>query len=403
MALTDVAARTARGQDKPYKLADEKGLYLLVNPDGAKYWRFRYRYADKEKVLALGVYPEVSLAEARRGRDDARKLLRERVDPSAERKAKKLAIRDAAENTFEKVAREWVEKQSQRWSAGHSAAVLTSLERCVFSDLGSRPLKDITAPEVLAVLRKVEGRNALELLSKVAQRVGATFRFGIATARCTYNPVTDLRGAFRTRRPSNYAALKLTDIPEFFDKLAQYDGEPQTRLGLKLLALTFVRPGELRAAEWKEFDTETAEWRIPADRMKMRAPHIVPLSPQAHAALEELRQLTGHHALLFPGRRDHRRPSSANTFLYALYRMGYHGRATAHGFRALASTVLNEAGFKADVIERQLAHLEGNRVRAAYHRSEYLAERRELMRWWGERIEAWEKGAKVVPFRRNAG
>ena len=398
MPLTDAAARNAKGREKPYKLADGKGLFLLVKPEGGRYWRLKYQFGGLEKVLALGVYPEVSLAEARKGRDAARKLLRDHVDPTAERKAKRRAAREAAENSFEVVAREWVEKQGHRWTRGHTAAVLTSLERCAFPDLGARPLSEITAPELLAVLRKVEARGALELLSKVAQRCGAVFRYGIATGRCTYNPAADLRGALKPSKASSYAALTAADMPEFLARLARYDGEPETRLGLKLLALTFVRPGELRAAAWREFDTEAAEWRIPGERMKMRAPHVVPLSPQALAVLAELRELTGRSRLLFPGRRDPQHPISNNTFLFALYRLGYHSRATAHGFRALASTVLNEAGHRPDVIERQLAHIPRDKVRAAYNRAEYMAERRQLMNWWGERVEAWEEGGKVVPL-----
>jgi integrase len=244
---------------------------------------------------------------------------------------------------------------------------------------------------ILEVIRAVESRGALDVASRVLQRTSAVFRYAIQTGRATYNPAADMKGVLKTRKVEHRAAISRDELPEFLKKLDSYSGDPVTKLGLKLVILTFVRPGELRGARWDEFDLDQGEWRIPAERMKMRAPHIVPLSPQALAIVEEIKLLTGQFDLLFPSQRDQRKPISENTLLYALYRLGYHKRATVHGFRALASTILNETGFRPDVIERQLAHAERNKVRAAYNRSEYLKERRKMMDWWGAYIESMAK------------
>jgi len=258
-------------------------------------------------------------------------------------------------------------------------------------------------PMVLEVIRAVEFRGALDVASRILQRTSAVFRYAIQTGRATYNPAADMQGVLKTRKVDHRAAISQTELPDFLKKLDSYSGDPVTKLALRLIVLTFVRTGELRGARWEEFDLDQGEWRIPAERMKMRAPHIVPLSGQALAVIEELKPLTGQFDLLFPSQRDQRRPISENTLLYALYRLGYHKRATVHGFRALASTILNETGFRPDVIERQLAHAERNKVRAAYHRSEYLEERRKMMKWWGTYIESTAKDRKVVPLRRQAG
>ena len=253
----------------------------------------------------------------------------------------------------------------------------------------------------MEVLRKVESRDALELASKTLQRCSAVFRFAIQTGRAEYNPVTDLKGALKTRKVIHRAALSRADLPEFLTKLSAYDGHMQTRLALNLVVLTFVRTGEIRGARWDEFDLDRAEWRIPAERMKMRSEHIVPLSQQALATLDELKPLSGHRELLFPSEKTWKKPISENTMLYAMYRMGYHGTATVHGFRATASTILNESGFKSDVIERQLAHAERNKVRAAYNRSEYLEERKKMMQWWADFLEGIKNNKNVVPIMIN--
>jgi integrase len=396
MALTPIAIRNAKPRSKPYKLADEAGLYLLVRPDGARYWRLKYRFAGKEKLLALGVFPDVTLAEARTDRDEAKGRLRDGVDPGAERKARKLADRHAAANSFKAVAEEWMEKQATRWTERHGERVRRSIVADLYPDLGTRPIVEIKAPEVLATLRKIEARGAHEARERVQQRASMIFRYAVATGRCERDPVTDLRGAFTSPTRHNYAALGQKDLPGFFTKLAEYDGEPTTKLAIRLLALTFVRTGELRAAQWSEVDMDGAEWRIPAERMKMRQEHIVPLSRQALDVLRELRELAGRGALLFPSRSKLTQPMSENTIIYALYRMGYHSRATGHGFRSTASTILNELGFAGDVIERQLAHSAKNKVRAAYNKAQYLPERARMMQHWADLLDALAKGDSNV-------
>lgn len=401
MPLTDKAARAAKGREKPYKRADGGGLYLLITPDDRRYWRLKYRLAGKEKVFSIGVYPEVSIAEARIARDEARALIKSGRDPVVAKKQERLAAELSAANTFHAVALEWVEQNRNRWTPGHADRVLDSLKADIFPHLGERPISEIAAPELLAVLRKVEKRGALETAQRLLQRCGAVFRYAIVTHRANRNPAIDIRGSIRQPKRKNYAALSAADLPEYLRKLEAYDGQPLTKLALKLLALTFVRSGELRGAEWSEIDFDKAEWRIPAERMKMRAAHIVPLSRQALAVLEELKTLTGNGKLLFPGQSKADKPMSENTMLYALYRMGYHSRATGHGFRATASTILNEQSWRADAIERQLAHAERNKVRAAYHRSEYLPDRRKMMQAWADYLDALASGAKVVPIRQQ--
>jgi integrase len=388
MPLSDTAVRNAKPKHAPYKLADGEGMYLLVQPSGAKYWRLKYRYAGKEKVLALGVYPDVTLRAARDKRADARRKLLNDADPSEARKADKRAARLRTENTFEAIAREWWELKKSSWSEAHAGAVKTRLEKLLFPTLGSRPIAEIDAPELLDTLRAIERRDALELASKTRIVAGMVFRYAIQTGRAKTDPARDLRGALKTRETQHYAKLSDDDLPEFLRKLDAYDGNTVTKLAIKLLALTFVRTGELRGARWGEFDVQKGEWRIPAERMKTRAEHLVPLSRQALEVLEQLKPITGGREHLFPNEHKPREVMSENTILFALYRMGYRGRATGHGFRATASTILNEQGFKADVIERQLAHREQNKVRAAYHRSQYLQERRRMMQHWADYLQA---------------
>ncbi len=390
--LTDRAIRALRPREKPYKRSDEKGLYLLIKPTGSKYWRLKYRYAGKEKVLALGVYPDVPLAEARDGRDDAKRLLKAGKDPVATRRRERRIAESDAANTFEAIAREWAGKQ--RWSPAHTDRVLQSLEKDIFPELGAEPISTITAQDLLAVLRKAEKRGVTETVHRLLQRSGAVFRYGIASGYCASNPGADLRGALTAHKATSQLALSAAELPEFLRKLAAYNGRPETRIGLWLLALTFVRPGELRAAEWSEFDLD--EWRIPAERMKMGDEHVVPLSRQAVEALNELRALTGHSRYLFPNQSNHEKCMSENTLLYAMYRLGYHSRATAHAFRATASTALNEQGWRPDVIERQLAHTERNKTRAAYNRASYLQERREMMQHWADYLDGLLAGGNVV-------
>jgi len=384
----------------PAELADDKGLQLWIYADGRKYWRLRYWVGGKEKSLSLGVYPEVTLKQARLRRDAERKRLADGLDPSAERRAAKLRARLAAENSFEAVAREWYEKQAHTWVPNHSSDVLRRLESNIFPALGARPIAQIDAPELLAAVRRIESRGAHDLAHRVLQVCGQVFRYGIATGRCARDLAADLRGALTPHVKKNQAAVRPEDLPALLRAIATYDqlGDRQTMLALRLLALTFVRTGELIGATWTEIDREAALWIIPAARMKARAEHLVPLTRQAMAILDELRELCRGSHFVFPGRnRD--KPISNNTMLFALYRMGYKGKMTGHGFRAVASTILNEQGWRPDVIERQLAHAERNEVRGAYNRAEYLPERIKLMQAWADYVDAIEQGAKVLPFR----
>jgi integrase len=400
--LTDPKIRQAKPTDKPYKLFDGGGLFLLVQPSGAKLWRLKYRFSGKEKLLAIGSYDKgVSLKRAREARDKARDQLTEGIDPGARKQQEKHAEREQAENTFRAIALNWADTYGARWTKSHRARVIGSLEADTFPSLGDLPVTEITPPMVLSVIRAVESRGALDVASRILQRTSAIFRYAIQIGKAVYNPAADMKGVLKTRKVEHRPAIARAELPDFLKKLDSYSGDPITKLALRFIILTFVRTGELRGARWEEFDIEQREWRIPAERMKMRSPHIVPLSPQALAVLEELNPLTGHLDLIFPSQRDQQRPVSENTLLYALYRLGYHKRATVHGFRTLASTILNETGFRPDVIERQLAHAERNKVRAAYHRSEYLEERRRMMDWWGACIESMANEQKVVPLLRR--
>jgi integrase len=394
--LTDITIRNAKPKDKPYKLSDAKGMYLLIKPNGGKYWRLKYRFTNKENHLALGVYPEVTLNMARDKRDEARKVLANGVNPSQAKKDIKRQKLLSAANSFEALAREWHANQSLKWTENHAMKAMRRLEADVFPMLGARAVNEITAPELLSVIRQVEKRGALELSHRVLQMVGQIFRYGIVTGCAQRDIAADLRGALKVRKKQHYASLKPTELPEFIKKLEEYDGDLQTKLGLKLLMLTFVRTGELRAAKWEEIDFEKKEWRIPAERMKMREMHIVPLAKQVLALLKALQAINSHSEYLFPNRNRPTTFISENTLLYAIYRMGYHSRATGHGFRATASTVLNEHGFRSDVIERQLAHAERDDVRASYNYAQYLPERHKMMQWWGDYLEAAANSGKVI-------
>ncbi|MBP4048788.1 tyrosine-type recombinase/integrase [Chromobacterium violaceum] len=386
MPLTDTAIRNAKPREdgKPAKLADGGSLFLWVMPNGAKYWRMAYRFDGKQKTLSFGVYPATSLKDAREKREAARKLLAAGTDPNAAKKEQKRERQLTVENSFEIVAREWYDKQLPRWTDDHAVRILDSLKADAFPDLGKQPVSQLTAPMILDTIRKIEKRGAVETAQRVLQRISAVIRYAIQTGRAVYNPATDLTGAIRAKKVEHRPALPRGELREFYRRLAAEPLYIPTRIAMHLLMLTFVRPGELRAARWEEFDEERAEWRIPAERMKMREPHLVPLSRQALELLKELRPLTGKSALLFPAVTDLKKPMSENTLGYAMGRMGYKGTATPHGFRALASTVLNEEGFDPDIIEKQLAHAERNKVRAAYHRAEYLEERRKMMQWYAE-------------------
>lgn len=398
-SLSDATVRNAKPKAKPYKIADGKGLFLLVQASGAKYWRLKYFFGGKEKLLALGVYPEISLTEARERRSQARKMLAHGDDPGELKKEAKRQETIKASNSFEAIAREWLDKRNHHLSESTREVKLKRLEAYVLPKIGARPIADISAAEVLEMLRVLERRGTLDVARRVMQITGQVFMYAIATGRAERNPVPDLRGAIQTPVVGHHAYLKESELPEFLKKLETYDGHRQTRLALRVLLLTFVRTTELRAAEWHEIDWDKAEWRIPSARMKMKQTHIVPLSRQALAALRELQTFSGNRQYVFPNSHNPSTFMSENTMLYALYRMGYHSRTTGHGFRSTASTILNEHGFRPDVIERQLAHSERNNVRAAYNHAEYLPERRQMMQWWADYLD--QAASPKKPRSRN--
>lgn len=403
MQLNDIKVRNAKPSAKPYKISDGGGMFLYVQPNGSKYWRLKYRFAGKEKSLSVGVYPETSLAQARGLRTNARNELAAGRDPSAVKKETKRLTLLNNENTFEAIAREWHAVNLHTWTVKHGANIVSRLEGDIFSKLGNRPIASISAPELLAALRVIEARGALDLAQTMTQYCRRVFSYAIATGRAERNPATDLRGALKTPVRKHHAHLMASELPEYFLRLENYDGELQTKLALKLLLLTFVRTTELRGAEWSEIDWDRGEWRIPASRMKMKEPHIVPLCKQAVVVLRDLQKISGSRTHIFPNQNKPLSFMSENTMLYALYRMGYHSRTTGHGFRATASTILNERGFASDVIERQLAHIERNKVRAAYNHAQYLPERRKMMQWWGDYADSVssQNGGRVIPLKQR--
>jgi integrase len=384
-------------------LADGNGLFLLVHPNGSRYWRLKYRLGGKEKLFAIGVYPEVSLADAREKALSARRLIREGHDPVAARRVAR-SERAAVSETFKALAEEWIAARAHEWSPSYREAVQTALAANLYPQIGGLPIRSITVPVLRESLQLMERRGALSALRKVRMWASMVFRYAIATGRADTDPAAPLRGTFKAHKPRNFAAL--TDPREFgrlMVGIIHYDGSPLTRSALLLMAYTFVRTGELRGAEWSEIDESAALWRIPAHRMKMGEEHLVPLSRQALQVLSYLRELTGRGRLLFPNERRPEKPMSENTVLYALYRLGYHGRATGHGFRASASTMLNELGYDPDVIERQLAHRERNKIRAAYHRAEYLKERRDMMQGWADQVDRFQDADTTPSSPAGAG
>ncbi len=403
MALTDTACKNAKcAPERPReRFTDSGGLYLEVVPSGGRHWRWKYRFGGKEKRLAIGAYPAVSLAQARRARDDARDLLHTGADPVQTKKDKKTAKSVVLGNTFEVVARAWYEHWSGPKSERHAEYVLRRLEADVFPELGKRPMAEITAPQLLAMAKKIESRGALDIAKRALQTCGQIFRYAVAHGTIDRNPAADVKpaDALKPRKKTNYARLDAKELPELLRKMRSYKGSPYTRLAMELMALTFVRTSELIEAPWTEFDLEAAEWRIPAARMKMGSPHIVPLSRQAVALLRSLYEIRGLSGLLFQGERDHEKPMSNNTILGALKRMGYAGRMTGHGFRGVASTILHEQGFDHMHIELQLAHSERDVVSAAYNFATYLPQRRKMMQAYADHLDELRQGAKIIPLR----
>ncbi|MEZ0261405.1 MAG: tyrosine-type recombinase/integrase [Alphaproteobacteria bacterium] len=400
--LTELECKNAQPGSKRYRLADTGGLYMEIWPNGSRYWRFKYRYLGKEKLLALGVYPLITLREAREARDIAKKKVFSGVDPSAAKKREKqLAILNS-ENTFEAVAREWHSQQKERWSEVHSRNVLNLLELNIFPHLGSRPIADLTAPELLSVLRKVEKRGAAYLSNRIKQICGQVLRYGIATGRGLRDHAADIKGALKATKVEHFAALDIREMPEFLAALDKNSARlyERTRRAIRLLMLTFVRTTELIEAKWEEFDLENAVWEIPAERMKMSKPHIVPLSRQAIALLKEQQAETAifkNCPWVFPSQIKPLNPMSNNTVLFAIGRLGYKGRMTGHGFRALAMTTIKEKlGYRHEVVDRQLAHAPASKVDRAYDRAKFLDDRKKMMEEWADYLDAIVSKNQVI-------
>lgn len=400
MPLTDAQVRN---ETKTGKHFDGGGLYLEVSKTGSKYWRLKYRHGGKERRLAFGVYPGVSLKGARELANLARHALKLGRDPGEMRKAEKAKKVHEAVNTLEAVAGDWMTHQAARWDTETAARIRASLATDIFNTLGARPLASIKPGEIMAAVKKIEARGASDQAGRVLQRVKAVYRWAMIHERIDANPMLDLVRSeiLKPHSVQHRAAMTDKELPEFLAKLAAYDGDPHTKLALRLLILTATRPGETRGALWAEFDLDAALWIIPPERMKMKIEHRVPLSTQAVDVLRQMQTLSGGDALVFPSPVYRSKPLSENTFNSALARMGYKYTATAHGFRSLFSTVANECGWNPDVIERQLAHKEQNEVRAAYHRSTYLADRERLMQWWADYLDG-RKAGNVVKMPQRA-
>lgn len=410
MALTDIKVRTAKPMDKQYKLTDGNGMHLLVHPNGSRYWRLQYRFGGKQKMLALGVYPEVSLADARARRDEARKLLANSIDPGDKKKNDKVELEEA--RTFEQLAVEW-HATNKKWSEEHSRRVLKSLEDNLFPAIGKRNIAELKTRDLLAPIKAVEMSGRLEVASRLQQRTTAIMRYAVQCGLLDYNPAQEMVGAVASSNRQHRPALELRRTPELLQRIDSYTGRPLTRLAVELTLLVFIRSSELRFARWSEIDFETSMWTIPAEReaiegvkhsqrgSKMRTPHLVPLSRQALAILKQVHKLSGDRDFVFIGDHDHRKPMSENTVNKALRVMGYDTKVEVcgHGFRTMACSSLIESGlWSRDAVERQMSHMERSSVRAAYiHKAEHLDERRLMLQWWADFLDAnREKG--VSPF-----
>lgn len=395
MLLTDIIIRSAQPAAKPIKFCDAEGLYLEVSPRGGKWWRRKYRFAGKERRFSLGTSPQVSLKVARIRGEAAKIQLANGVDQSAARQASKRRQGINAENRFESVAREWREQWKDARNPSHTERVLRRLETNLFPPLGKMSINDITAPELVAAVKKIEAQGAHEIAKRALQTAGQIFRYAIVNGKTERNPAADIKpaDALKPRVKRNFARVSEKELPELLRKIDGYDGTPVTRLALHLMALTFVRTTELIGARWEEFEIKgnRGTWRIPPQRMKMKDPHIVPLTHQTIAILEQLREFTGNGELLFPGDRNPRKPISNNTLLFAIYQMGYHSRMTGHGFRGVASTILHEQGYEHEHIELQLAHQDRDEVSAAYNYAKYLVPRAKMMQEWANYLDAAKK------------
>ncbi|HHS9841158.1 TPA: tyrosine-type recombinase/integrase [Klebsiella pneumoniae] len=396
MKLTARQVDTSKPKDKPYKLSDGGGLYLLVNPNGSRYWRLKYRIAGKEKLLALGVYPDITLAEARQKRADAKKVLAAGGDPGQEKQEEKQAKEQAVANNFERLAMEWHSHKSTSWSEGYAEHLLMYLKKDIFPFIGQKAITDISQVEMLNVLRKMEQRGVLDKLKKTRQACRQIFTYAIITGRAEHNPVSDLAGALKSPKQQHYPHLLVDQIPDFLRALSEYSGSTITRNATRLLMLTGLRTIELRASEWVDIDFDKGVWNVPAERMKMRRPHLVPISTQVRELLEEIHQLTGRGKYVFPGRNDAGKPMSEASINQVIKRIGYDGKATGHGFRHTMSTILHEQGYNTAWIETQLAHVDKNSIRGTYNHAQYLDGRREMLQWYADYMQALENGENVV-------
>ena len=402
--LSDTQIKGAKSQSSDYKLADGGGMFLLVTPSGGKLWRMDYRFNNKRKTISFGAYPAITLASARQRREDAKKLLANGVDPGETKKAQKAAQGDQDTNTFEVIAREWHTKFAHTWVASHAQHKLERLEKNVFPWIGNRPIKEITAPDVLAVLRRLESRGILDTAHRVRFECSSIFRYAVATGRTDRDPVADLKGALPPVKNGHHAAP--TDpkaVAPLLRAIDEFQGSFVVKCALQLAPILFVRPGELRAAEWSEFDFAAAEWHIPAGRMKMKIAHLVPLPRQAVEILESLRPLTGNGRYVFPGHRSPLRCMSDNALNAALRRMGFEkSEITTHGFRAMARTILDEVlQVRPDYIEHQLAHAVKDPNGRAYNRTSHLVERKKMMQLWADYLDGLKVGAKIIPLKRT--
>lgn len=396
MPLTDAKVRALKPRDKPYRLGDAGGLYVEVATNGSRYWRMKYRVAGKEKRLAFGVYPDVSLADAREKRDAAKKILAAGGDPSETKKAEKLAQKLNAENTFEAIAREWHQTKADRWSLRYRDEIIDTFEKDIFPYIGKRPIADLKPMELLEALRKMEKRGALEKMRKVRQRCGEVFRFAIITGRANYNPAPDLASALATPKKEHFPFLTAQELPYFLKDLSGYTGSVITKTATKIIMLTGVRTQELRFARWQDIDFDKGLWNIPVEVMKMKRPHVVPLSTQVIELFSSLKPITGGYPLVFIGRNDQRKPISKESINQVIELLGYKGRLTGHGFRHTMSTILHEQGYNSAWIETQLAHVDKNSIRGTYNHAKYLDGRREMLQWYADYMDNLERDENVV-------
>jgi len=398
MLLTDTKLRSLKPTERPQRFFDGDGLYIEIRPNGGKWWRFKYRYEGKEKLLSFGTYPDVPIALARKRRAEARQLVAAGTDPSAARQEAKQAKQRDALSTVEAVSRAWLAHRASGWTPGTLEAITASLENHVFPTLGTRPIREIAARDIKHVVQAIDKVGAGETAGRVFQRLRSIYRYALSEDLVEADPTYPLKPAeiFKPRSVNHRLALAEADMPAFFRKLDAYEGDPSTKAALELLILTAVRPGELRGARWKEIDEARSLWRIPAERMKMATEHVVPLSTRALAILKHVRALSTRQELVFPSPFYPGKPLSDGTLNSALARLGYKGVATAHGFRTLFSTCANESGWNSDVIEKQLSHEERDGVRGAYNRAQWLAERTKLMQWWADHLDKLRKATDVL-------